>query len=124
MSKTYYIRGTITITVKVEGGKSKVGITPCAGFLSPDKPQKAIAFPLPETKNDSDQIGTALLIGLNKRKVCKFDAEAIKDYMPALLSIAGQQKLVELHLTKIKKKAKQKKNKKKCKIVGFVYPAP
>lgn len=133
MNQIYYIRGTITIKVDcVKGEKSKatVGVVPCVGFLTPDKPQKAIAFPVTETeteteaetetdtktKNDSDQIGTALLIGLNERKACEFGAKAIKDCMPALLSIAGQQKPVELRLSR--------EGDGNLRIVGFVYSAP
>lgn len=119
MSKTYFIRGTIAIGVDGDN-KSKIALTvsvaPCTGFLTPDnKPQKAIAFP-------DLYAGAAQLLVLNE-KTCEFDAKDIEVHIPALLFIAGQQKPIELHVTKIEKNKKGKR-KPKYKITGFVYPAP
>ena len=121
MCDIYFIRGTITI--RVEGDESsvtsKVGVIPCEGFLTPDNPRKAIAFPVYVTESHLDHADTARLIVLNG-KTCEFDADIIKEFIPALLSIAGQQKPVELRISK-----KDNGNSAaKCKIVGFVYPAP
>lgn len=107
MSVSYFIRGTIS--VQVEGDKSKIWITPSAGFLTPDK-QKAIAFPVPSSEDE------AVCAKLKKRgpddEQFKFEADAIKAYIPSLLVVAAQQKPIELRLDP------------DLKIVGFVFPVP
>ena len=99
MSK-YFIRGTISAVCN-EGNITKIRISPTAGFISPDK-KHAIAF--------SDAQDKALLIGMKDSKwiSCSVDG----GLGSLLLTIAGQQKLVELRLEKDKK------------IVGFVFPSP
>lgn len=132
MSNTYFIRGTISI--RVEGGASMIGITPCAGFLTPDKPQKAIAFPVSHPK---DKEGDAKLIKLSDDKQFECDAQDVKEYLSALLSIAAQQKPVELHLTAVESSANTESkavstshdkiavsNEAYRKITGFVFSAP
>ncbi len=122
MSDKYFIRGTIT--VRVDGSKSYIRITPCVGFLTPDKSAKAIAFPLSPTEKN-----IARLIKLLDEKffVCKCECECCvrKNHLPALLDIAGQQKPVELHLIKgeeIKSTEPTKAKEFNWKIVGFVFP--
>ncbi len=130
MSITYFIRGTIS--VQVEGHKPTIWITPCAGFLTPDK-QKVIAFPVPSPE---DEAVDAKLIKWSDDKQFKFkfkfetktktktktkadadaDADAIKANIPALLVIAAQQKPIELRLEESKSKG--------LKITSFVFPAP
>ena len=121
MSRTYFIRGTITMRVEigVPLAIARVGVTPCVGFLTPDKEPKAIAFPITETTDGTDHKSTARLIDLNG-KSCEFDAELIKDSLPALLSIAGQNKLVEIRLSVEGTNTSAAD----FKVVGFVYPAP
>jgi hypothetical protein len=104
MSETYFIRGTITI--RAEGDEVKIGITPCAGFLTPDKPYQAIAFPVKKTRY-------AKLIELQDEKKFECDAKVKVEYIPALLVIAAQQKPVELRLEVAA-----------LEIVGFVFPTP
>jgi hypothetical protein len=113
---TYFIRGTISIHVK--GGRPKLWVTPCAGFLSPDR-ERAIAFPVPSPKGKTkgEAKGNAKLIKASKDKQFRFRAKAIRDHIPALLIIAGQQKAIELRLKKFTKPTKTK-------ITGFVFPAP
>jgi len=107
MSITYFIRGTIS--VQVEGHEPTIWITPCAGFLTPDK-QKVIAFPVPSPEDE------AVDAKLKKRQPddeqFKFEADAIKAYIPSLLVVAAQQKPIELRLNP------------DLKIVGFVFPVP
>jgi hypothetical protein len=104
MSNTYFIRGTIS--VQAEGARSRVLLTPCTGFLSPDK-KKAIAFPL------QDDSTVAMLTALSGDKNLDFDAAAIKGHMPGLLAIAAQQKAIELHF---------EENAGGWKVMGFVFP--
>jgi len=111
--KTYFIRGTITIHYKA--GQLTIGVTPCVGFISQGKSQNAIAYPSPETKLEQKDSDDALVIGLNETKSREFDANAIKLYETALLTIAGQQKPVELHI---------EKDADNLMITGFSYPAP
>ena len=110
MSNSYFIRGTIS--VHVDGCKSKIWITPCAGFLTPDK-QSMIAFPVPSSE---DEAVDAKLIKWSDDKQFKFKfeakAKAIKANIPSLLVVAAQQKPIELRLNS------------DLKIVGFVFPAP
>ena len=108
MCNTYFIRGTISVQVDREKLTPTIWITPCTGFLAPDK-QKAIVYPvlLPE-----DKAGDAKLIKMSEDKQFEFEAKAIKDYIPSLLNFAAQQKSVELHLDL------------DLKIVGFIFPAP
>lgn len=114
MSNTYFIRGTVSI--QVGGGKPKIWITPCAGFLTPDK-QKVIAFPIPSPEGKTK--GKAKLIKSSNDKLFRFKAKAkvIQDNTPALLVVAAQQKPIELRLKKFTKLAK-------IRITGFVFPAP
>ena len=123
MPKTYFIRGTITI--RVESGVPKVGVTPCAGFLTPEVRQRAIAFPKTDS-NKNTRPNIAMLFKCDKKKNFECVAKNIKKFVPALLSIAGQHKLIDLLLIKSKKKAQKKKGNAKLrwKIVGFVYPTP
>lgn len=116
MSDTYFIRGTIS--VQVGGGTSMLLVTPCAGFLTPDK-KKAIAFPIPsETSNPPEAFTKAVLIGLKEGKTfpCKYGAEGITLCLPALISLAAQSKPIELSLNVSKPE--------EIKVAGFTYPAP
>lgn len=117
MSNTYFIRGTIS--VQVEGHKPTIWITPCVGFLTPDK-QKVIAFPVPSPEDEEID---AILIKWSDDKQFKFEFEAktmtaavIKANIPSLLAVATQQKSIELRL--------KKSNPTGLKITGFVFPAP
>lgn len=108
MSNTYFTRGTIS--VHVEEGQSKVFLTPCAGYLSPDK-QYAIAFPIspPEGEAvDAKLIGTSV----HKQFRLEFEVKAKKPDISFWLAIAAQQNPIELRLNPDRK------------IVGFVSPAP
>ena len=105
MSKKYFIRGTITI--RVDGSKSYIGVTPCTEFLTPDKPYKAIAYPKPLEN-------TAKIIELPDGKKVEYDANEIEKYLPALLAISAQQKPIDLYLEEV--------DTSKLKIVGFVFP--
>lgn len=107
MSNTYFIRGTISI--QVDGNKTTTWITPCAGFLTPDK-HKAIAFPV---STSADAPVDAKLVKLSDDKQFEFEANAIKANIPALLVVAAQQKPIELRL-----------DSSGLKVVGFVFPAP
>lgn len=108
MSNTYFIRGTIS--VRIDRGKPTIWITPCAGFLTPDK-QKAIAFP--DLSNTST---SAKLIKLSDGKTFECGARGIKSYLPALLAVAPQQKPIELRL--------EESTPTEVKITGFVFPLP
>lgn len=108
MSATYFIRGTIS--VQVGCGKSVLWVTPCAGFLTPDK-KKVIAFP-----NQSETATTAELIKLSDGKKFACKAEKIMKYLPALISLASQSKAIELSL--------DLSNPDNTNVVGFTYPAP
>ena len=112
MINTYFIRGTIS--VQVDESKSTIWFTPCAGFLTPDK-QRVIAFPVPSSKED---IVDAKLIKWSNDKQFKFKVEAavIKDNISSLLTIAAQQKPIELRLDESKPTG--------LKVTGFVFPAP
>ena len=114
MRKAYFIRGTIS--VQAEGGKSIIWISPCAGFLTPDR-QKLIAFPAPSSKGKTK--GKAKLMESANDKQFKFKdkAKVIQNNIPALLVVATQQKPIELRLKKFTKRAK-------IRITGFVFPAP
>ena len=119
MSITYFVRGTIS--VQVDGNRSTISITPCPGFLTPDK-QYVIAFPVsfPKGKTKGKTKGkkrNAKLIKSSKDQQFRFRAKAIRDHIPTLLDIAAQQKTIELHLKKFAKPATTK-------ITGFVFPAP
>lgn len=99
----YFVRGTIA--VKVNGDKTAVLIVPCTGFVTSDKPKRAIAFPV--TGND------AKLIDLPDDKSFECDAQLIKEHIPALLTVAANQKAIEIRLAE------------DCKtIIGFIFPAP
>ena len=108
MSKTYFIRGTIS--VEVGGDKSTLWVTPCAGFLTPDK-KKAIAFP-----NSSNTSTTAKLIDLADGKTFECEAGEIAHHLPALISLAAQSKPIELSLNVPKPK--------ESKVAGFIFPVP
>ena len=112
MTNTYFIRGTISVQVRRH--KPKIWITPCVGFLTPDK-QKMIAFPV----RFNGTIGNAKVIKWSKDKQFQFvfEAKAIKANIPSLLAVAAQQKPIELRLEEFTKTAK-------IKITGFVFPAP
>lgn len=118
MSITFFIRGTISVQVK--GDKLKLWVTPCAGFLTPDK-KRAIAIPVPlpkgKTTGKKRKNGNAKLVKSSKDGQFVFLAPAIRDHIPALLVIATQQKTIELRLKKFSKPAKTK-------ITSFVFPAP
>lgn len=117
--KTYYLRGTIS--VRVDGTKTTLRVTPAAGFLTPGKSPNAIALLLDtKTKLGSGKVERdyALGIGLDDEKSFQLDAKAIKSHMPALLAIAGQQKLAELYLDEDKGATPP------WKFCGFQYPAP
>ena len=109
--KAYYLRGTIS--VRVVRTKTTLRVTPAAGFLTPNKSPKAIAFLDTKTKLSPDKmkVNCALVIDLDDEKSFELDAKAIKSHMPALLAIAGQQRLVEFHFGD------------DLKITGFFYPA-
>lgn len=111
MSVSYFIRGTIS--VQVDGDKSKIWITPSAGFLTPDK-QKAIAFPVLYSE---DVTVDAKLINRFDDEQFKFEfeaeAEPIKANIPSLIVVAAQQKPIELRL-----------DSSGLKITGFVFPIP
>lgn len=103
MSK-YFIRGTIS-AVCDEGKINEIRISPVIGFVTPEAKQRAIAF-------QTDPLATgekALLMDMEDKKCLVFvDGTNIATH---LLTIAVQQKLVELRLDKDKK------------IVGFVFPS-
>jgi len=108
MSNIYLIRGTIS--VQVEGDKLTFQITPCAGFLTPDK-KKAIAFPSPsETSN------IAALVELKDGKTFLCAADGVAPYMSAFVSLAAQSKPVELSLDLSKLD--------EIKVIGFTFPGP
>ena len=115
MSDSYFMRGTITI--RVDRKTPMIGITPCAGFLTPDKPHKAIAFPISSTRSF-----TAKLFELpdEKQLECSVVKE-IERYFPALITVAAQQKTIELRFEFDEEKADTGE---KCKITGFIFPAP
>lgn len=104
----YYMRGTIKICVNEGKPNLKIKMSPYAGFLTPDEPsKKAIALPIKAKSHEAK-----LLKLVENEFVCK--AKITKDYLPALTSIAAQQKLVELYLKISKNKSP--------KIIGFVFP--
>ncbi len=117
MNDTYFIRGTISI--QVDDNKSKIWITPCAGFLTPDK-QQVIAFPVPSPKGKTKgkTKGKAKLNESDNDKQFRFKAKtnAIRDNIPALLVVAAQQKPIELRL--------EVSNHSRLVIIGFIFPAP
>lgn len=96
-----------------------IGISPCAGFLTPDAPQKGIALPSADTKKNSHP-NIAMLVNLDDKKKLEFDADPIKGFIPALFSIAGQNKLIEIRLSVEGNDTSAAD----FKVVGFVYPAP
>jgi hypothetical protein len=118
MSNIFFIRGTIS--VQVDGCKSKIWITPCTGFLTPDK-KNVIAFPVPSPEDEAVE---AKLIKWSDDKQFKFEfeaknkaeADAIKANIPSLLAVAAQQKPIELRLEESPPTG--------LKITGFVFPAP
>lgn len=116
MSNIFFIRGTIS--VQVEGHKPIIWITPCVGFLTPDK-QQVIAFPVPSSE---DKAVDAKLIKCSDDRQFKFEfgaqaeTDAIKANIPSLLAVAAQQKPIELRLEESEPTV--------LKITGFVFPAP
>jgi hypothetical protein len=56
----------------------------------------------------------AMLIDLPDKKTFKCDASQIAPHVPALITIATQQKPLELYL----------ENNPKLQVVGFAFPAP
>lgn len=104
----YFVRGTIA--VKVNGDKTAVLIVPCTGFVTSDKPKRAIAFPVRVPKR---KISNAKVIKLSDDGSFKCDAQSIKEHIPALLTVAASQKAIELRLADDSKT-----------ITGFVFPAP
>jgi len=122
MSNIFFIRGTIAISV--EADKPTIYITPCAGFLTPDK-QWAIAFPVCTLDKDKGK-GDAKLFKLSDdKKEIKFECDpSIPDiYLAGLIGVSTHQKPVEVRL-EIAEPAKQAKSAKDFKITGFVIPAP
>lgn len=125
MSNIFFIRGTIAIFLIDD--KLTIYVTPCGGFLTPDK-QKAIAFPVCPSGKDKDKaelkdVDNAKLIKLmDDKKQIKFACGAkIKvTYLAALIGVATQQKSVEVRLD-ISEKVESTEG---IKIIGFVIPAP
>lgn len=113
MCNTFFIRGTIVISVGAD--KPTIYITPCAGFLTPDKPSKAIAYP-----TDFVNVTCAKLITLTDGDRFECDATKITAYLHTLVTLAAQQKTVEIRLdiTAPEKSATD------FKIIGFVFPVP
>lgn len=112
---SFYIRGTISICIN--GNNSKIYITPCAGFLTPDKPSRAIAYPYPPPLHSENKIVDAKLIKLLDEKRLECDASGIEAYLPTLVAVAAQQKPVEIYL-EIQDAVVP------AKITGFVFPVP
>jgi hypothetical protein len=114
VSNIFFIRGTIS--VQVNGDKPKLWVSPCTGFLTPDK-ERAIAFPVLSPKGETKgKKGNAKLIKSSKDKQFKFRAKAIRDHIPALLAIAAQQKPIELRF--------EESEPTELNIIGFIFPAP
>jgi hypothetical protein len=117
METYFFVRGTITI--KLMKDRAEIQMTPSVGFLTPFEPYQAIAFPSPETPETTEtpvtlvaSIPMAMLIDLPDKKTFKCDASEIAAHMPALLTIAAQQKPLKLFLDD------------NLKVVGFTVPAP
>ena len=106
MIKTYFLRGTIII--RVLENVLTIQIAPCAGFLTPDKPHNAIAFPVDPLQGKT---GDAKLMKLLDDKHVELQVEALPDYIPSFLVVAAQQKPIEIRFDS------------DMKIVGFVFPA-
>ncbi|MDO8812194.1 MAG: hypothetical protein Q7J38_09235 [Gallionella sp.] len=105
---SYFIRGTIKLTVT--NGEKKISVVPLSGFISPDKPRRAIAFPVPGEPLDAKLIE---MTGDEKSTV-DMDIESIKEHLSVLVQIAATQKPVELRVAVGEDK--------KLKVVGFVFP--
>lgn len=102
----YFIKGTITFDICID--KTNISIKPSASFMSPEQKERAIAYPVKPSE------GKALLIELDENKSFKLEIEvSMKEYLPALATIACQQKQVELKLSADGKT-----------VVGFVFPTP
>lgn len=104
----YFIRGTIKLTVI--NGEKKISVVPLSGFISPNKPRRAIAFPVSGKSLDAKLIE---MTGDEKSTV-DMDMKISKEHLPVLVQIAATQKPVELHLEVDKGS--------KLKVVGFVFP--
>lgn len=108
---TYFIRGTIRLTVT--SGEKKISVVPLSGFMSPDKPKRAIVFP----ESSKSSKAKLVKIAADEKSTVDMDMKSIKKHLSVLVQIAAIQKPVELRL-------KKKSNKKKImKIVGFAFPA-
>jgi hypothetical protein len=101
----YFVKGTIA--VKVDTEETKISITPCAGFVTPDK-KHVIAFSVTTG-------GDAKLIELLGGSF-ECDVAPIKNHISSLLTIAAQQKSTEIRI-EITTNRKQK-------VTGFTFPAP
>lgn len=107
---TYFIRGTIKLTVT--SGEKKISVVPLSGFMSQDKPKRAIAFPVASEPLDAKLIEMTC----DEKSTVDMDMKIANKYFPVLAQIAATQKPVELRL-------KKKGEKKTLKVVGFAFPA-
>lgn len=111
----YFIKGTIKISVGETAPKIKLIISPCVGYFVPDVPKDkpAITIAFPNDCQDNATPEPAKLFKLTENELgC--DASKMRNYLPALITIAAQQKPVELHLDFT--------DQAHPKIIGFVFP--
>jgi len=96
---SYFIRGTINLVYNETA--IKINLVPSAGFLTPFKPERAIAFP--KSVFQTKRVGSAKLIPLSVDKPRSgFIIDVAKnDYLGVLAHIAASQKIVELQIQSI-----------------------